>query len=274
MKIDGREISNQILESLKLRVEKLKTKNVTPCLYIILLSDDVSSKSYVNQKIIKAEELNIKITLDKESIHISTEKILQKISNLNKDSNVHGIIVQRPLPKILSEEKIKDAIIPSKDVDGFNSKSKFGVPVALAVLKLLEKAHPQDFNNWLKQQKICVIGKGITAGQPIIHSLEKLGIKSQIIDSKTINRNDILKTSDIIISAVGKANVFADNQIKKDVILIGVGLHREEDGKFHGDFNEEKIQNTASFYSPTPGGVGPVNIAMLFKNLVIATEQA
>lgn len=273
MKIDGKLIASDILKDLKQRVEKLKIKNVFPHLYIILLSSDASSASYIKQKMLRASDIGVKITLDRESPEMSTDKLLEKINILNNDNLVHGIIVQRPMPKTLDEEKIAKAIAPVKDVDGFNPNSKFGIPVALAVLKLLEIIHPKNFNDWIINQKICVIGKGLTAGKPIINSLQKLGIEPLIIDSKTNNRNEILKDCDIIISAVGRADVFASFEIKKGVILIGVGLHKETDGKFYGDFNEGEIQNTASFYSPTPGGVGPVNVAMLLKNLIKACEN-
>ncbi len=273
MKIDGREIANQILEDLKIRVAKLKTKNVFPHLYIILLSSDASSESYVKQKMLRAEEIGVKITLDRENPEISTKELLEKINNLNKDNLVHGIIVQRPLPQALTQEKIASAVLPEKDVDGFNPNSKFGVPVALAILKMLKTVHPENFNDWLHQQKICVIGKGITAGKPIVNLFKKLNIKNKIVDSKTNNRKEILKNSDIIISAVGKPDVFKSSEIKKGVILIGVGLHKEADEKFHVDFNQEEIQNIVSFYSPTPGGAGPVNVAMLLKNLVEASEN-
>lgn len=273
MKIDGRKIASEILEDLKNRVEKLKTRNIFPHLYIILLSDEASSESYVKQKILKANDIGVKITLDRTNPEISTDKLLEKIDILNNDNLVHGIIVQRPMPKTLDEEKIAKAIIPQKDVDGFNPNSKFFVPVSLAVLELLKTIHPKNFNDWLKSQKITVIGKGITAGKPIIKKLQELGIEPLIIDSKTSNKKEILKNSDIIISAVGKADVFTSFEIKNNAVLIGVGLHKETDGKFHGDFNQEEIQNTASFYSPTPGGVGPVNVAFLMKNLVEATEN-
>lgn len=274
MKIDGREIANHILKDLKNRVEKLKTRNIFPHLYIILLSDDASSESYIKQKMLRGQDIGVKITLDRENPEISTEKLLSKIEALNNDSFVHGIIVQRPMPKTLDEDKIANAIAPVKDVDGFNPNSKFGVPVALAVLKLLESIHPKKFNNdWLNKQKICIIGKGLTAGKPIINSLQKLGVQPLIIDSKTINRHEILSNADIIVSAVGKPDVFKNSEIKNGVILIGVGLHEEDDGKFHGDFNQEEIKDTASFYSPTPGGVGPVNVAMLLKNLIEAVEH-
>lgn len=272
MKIDGREISSQILDDLIKRVEELKKKNVIPHLYIILLSSDVSSESYVKQKMLKAEQIGAKITIDRDNFGINTEKLIEKIERLNNDNLVHGIIVQRPMPESLNEEKIQNAVIPIKDVDGFNPNSKFEIPVSQAVLKLLKTTHPENFNNWLKEQKITVLGKGLTAGGPIINSLLKLGIVPEVITSKTEGKDEILRKSNIVISAVGKENVVNKISLKQGVILIGVGLHKKEDGKFHGDFDEEEIQNKTSFYSPTPGGVGPVNVAMLLSNLIKATE--
>lgn len=273
MKIDGKQLASEIFKDLNERVKKLKAREIIPNLYIILLSDDISSLSYVRQKQLRGGEIGVKITLDRENPEISTEKLSEKIEKLNKDENIHGIIAQRPMSPQIKEEKIAAAIVPEKDVDGFNPNSKFGVPVALAVLKLLETAHPQNFNDWLKSQKTTVIGKGITAGKPIIKKLQKLGIEPLIVGSKTRNKKEILKNSDIIVSAVGKPNVFRSSEIKNGAILIGVGLHKETDGKFHGDYNEEEIKNIASFYTPTPGGVGPVNVAMLMKNLVEAAEN-
>ena len=273
MIINGREISSQILEDLKQRVEKLKEKNVIPHLYIILLSNDPSSQSYVKQKMLKGEQIGVRITIDKESFGESQNKLIEKIERLNNDKFVHGIIVQRPMPKTFDEEKIVKSISPLKDVDGFNSGSKFKAPIGQAVLKLLRTIHPDDFDHWLKQQKITVLGKGITAGTPIINTLITTGIKPEIITSNSENKEEILKKSDIVISAVGKPDVINSLDLKKDVILIGVGIHKEKDGKFHGDFNEEEIQNIASFYTPTPGGVGPVNVSFLLKNLVEACEN-
>jgi methylenetetrahydrofolate dehydrogenase (NADP+)/methenyltetrahydrofolate cyclohydrolase len=272
MKIDGREISSQILEDLKKRVEKLKEKNVIPHLYIILLSNDVSSESYVKQKMLKGEQIGVKITVDRQSFDINTQELIEKIEKLNNDNLVHGIIVQRPMPESLNEKEIQNAVIGVKDVDGFNPNSKFEVPVSSAILKILKTTHPDNFDNWLKEQRITVLGKGLTAGGPIINTLIKSGIVPEVITSKSEGREKILKKSDIVISAVGKPNVLDESNLKQGVILIGVGLHKEDDGKFHGDFNEEKVQNKTLFYSPTPGGVGPVNVAMLLSNLVKATE--
>lgn len=273
MIINGREISSKILEDLKQRVEKLKEKNVIPHLYIILLSNDPSSQSYVKQKMLKAEQIGVKITIEEESFEESQNKLLEKIERLNNDKFVHGIIVQRPMPETFDEKTIVKAISPLKDVDGFNSDSKFKAPIGQAVLKLLKSSHPDNFDQWLKQQKITVLGNGLTAGTPIINTLISADIKPEVVTSGTENKEEILKKSDIVISAVGKPDIINSFDLKKDVILIGVGIHKEKDGKFHGDFNEEKIQNIASFYTPTPGGVGPVNVSFLLKNLVEACEN-
>jgi methylenetetrahydrofolate dehydrogenase (NADP+)/methenyltetrahydrofolate cyclohydrolase len=274
MKVNGREIATKILEDLKIRVEKLKNQGLIPRLYIILLSNDPISASYVRQKLLRAEETGIKIVLDHQDPTVSTDKLTEIIKKLNYDNKVNGIIIQRPMPTQLVEDIIANAVTPKKDIDGFNNISEFEVPVTMAVLKILNNIHPDNFESWLSLQKITVVGNGLTAGKPILKSFRNLGIKPISIDSKTANKNALLKTSDIIISAVGKAEVIKASNLKKGVILIGVGLHKESDGKFHGDFNEEVIKDRASFYSPTPGGVGPVNVTCLLENLVMAAEKS
>jgi methylenetetrahydrofolate dehydrogenase (NADP+)/methenyltetrahydrofolate cyclohydrolase len=280
MKIDGREISQLILEDLKKQVEKLKLSSITPHLYILLLTDDPSAKSYVNQKSLKSQQIGTEITIETVNPKIETRDLLQKINKLNKDNSIHGIIVQRPVPSQIREEDISKAIAIEKDIDGFCPNSKFSIPVALAVFEILQNiknrissARNLTLKGWLKGQKITVIGNGLTAGGPIIRSFKNLGIEPLLITSKTENKKELLRNSDIIISAVGKANIVEDSMIKKGVILIGVGMHREKDGKFHGDYDERNIEDTASFYTPTPGGVGPLNVAMLLRNLVQAAGK-
>ena len=280
MKIDGKEISQLIFEELKEKVGKLKLLNITPRLYILLLTDDPSTKSYVNQKSLKSQLIGTEITVEKVNSKIKTRDLLQKINKLNKDSTIHGIIVQRPVPSQVNEKDISRAIAEEKDIDGFRPNSIFGIPVALAVFEILQniKNQTSNFENltlkeWLNGKKITVIGNGLTAGGPIIRSFNNLGLEPEVIISKTKNKKEILKNSDIIISAVGKANVVDNTMIKKGVILISVGMHKEKDGKFHGDYDEKNIENTASFYTPTPGGVGPLNVAMLLKNLVQAAGK-
>lgn len=287
MIIDGKEIANHILQGLKLQVARLREKNVIPHLVIILINNNPASVAYVNQKKIKGKSIGANIAVKHISKDISQSQLLKTIEQFNNDNNVHGIIVQRPLPKHIDEEIISQAIDPKKDVDGFHPNSYFQSPIAKAVLRVLNKiysssersesrssrfanAHSNNniFTEWLKSQQIVIIGKGATGGKPVTDMLKKMNITPSIIDSKTPNPKTITKKADIIISAVGKANIVKPEMIKKGVILIGVGLHKEEDGKLHGDYDEEKIKNIVSFYAPTPGGVGPVNVAMLLKNLI------
>lgn len=272
MKIDGKLIASEILEDLKKRVDVLKEKGIIPHLYVILLINDTATLSYIKQKKLKSEEISAKITIDEINPNITTDRLLEKIKELNKDKFVHGIIVQQPLPKNLDNEKIINAINIQKDIDGFNPGSKFKIPVGLAVLEILRKIHNKNFRNWLISQQITVLGKGLTAGGPIIKTLHEFGIKPNVISSKTENSEGILNNSDIVISAVGKESVVKRDNLKKGVILIGVGMHNES-GKLKGDYEESDIENTASYYTPTPGGVGPVNVSMLMKNLVEAAEN-
>lgn len=266
MKIDGKQIAEKIFEELKAKVKKLREKNIIPNLAIILVGNDPASKSYIRQKILTAEKIGIKTSLFQYPNSISTRSLLERLNDLNHLSNVHGIIVQQPLPPHINIEKITQAIDPKKDVDGFHLKSKFEPPIAAAILEILKETP-------LKSKKIVILGKGQTGGKLIIQALKKMQIEPTVIDSKTKNPETLTKNADIIISAVGKPQVIKSAMIKKGVVLISIGLHKGSDGRLHGDYNEEEIKDIASFYTPTPGGVGPVNVAMLMENLVDATEN-
>ena len=273
MKIDGKLIASEILSDLKARVDVLKDlRGITPHLYVILLINDASTLAYIKQKKLRSEEIGAKITIDDSTPNITTDELLEKIEELNNDKTISGIIVQRPLPKNLDEEKITNAVSIDKDVDGFNPNSKFKIPVGLAILEILKNIHKENFKEWLSVQRIAVIGKGLTAGGPIIKTFRKLGLNPQVISSQTENRKYILKNSNIVVSAVGKAGIVKSEDLKQGVILIGVGMHTEN-GKLKGDYNETEIESTAGFYTPTPGGVGPVNVASLMRNLVESAEN-
>jgi len=285
MVIDGKQTANEIFENLKSRIDKLKEQGIIPHLVIILINKDPASVVYVNQKKIKGKSIGANITLYQYPNSVTTKTLLDRFNDLNHLSNVHGIIAQRPLPQHLDSKQISLAIDPKKDVDGFHPNSKFRPPIALAVLRILKTIYATPsrwpnglleggFDKWLKSQKIVVIGKGETGGKPIIEMFEQMEIEPTVIDSKTRNKERIAKKADIIISAVGKPNVIESKMIKKGVVLIGIGIHRGKDGKLHGDYEEEKIKNIASFYTPTPGGVGPLNVAMLLENLVKAAVNS
>lgn len=215
---------------------------------------------------------------------------MTRIGELNNDKDVHGILIQRPVPSQIDEEKLTASVAPKKDIDGFHPESDFTLPLPLAVVKILEEIFKtlnekrkvqnnnseifhKEFQKWIKKQKIAVLGKGMTGGGPISKYLIKLGLDVSLVDSKTPDPETVTKKADIIVSAVGKPKIIRPENIKKGVILIGAGIFRGENGKLQGDYDEEEISDTASFYTPTPGGVGPVNVAMLMDNLIKAVKN-
>jgi methylenetetrahydrofolate dehydrogenase (NADP+) / methenyltetrahydrofolate cyclohydrolase len=296
VRIDGREIADKLYNEFSARVEELRKKNIIPHLVVILVGESPASVAYVTLKQQKGEAIGAKVTLIKYPTDVTTDELMLKINELNGDPSVHGILIQRPLPEHIDIEKLELLTNPEKDIDGFHPDSPFTLPLPLAVVKILEEVFEETqgtketkdkktsgssvstgssrtFNEWLKSQKIVVLGKGPTGGGPIIKLLDKLGVHPEIIDSKTENPHELMKKADIIISSVGRENVIKPENIKKGVVLIGVGILRGEDKKLKGDYDEKLIKDIAGYYTPTPGGVGPVNVAMLLDNLLTATER-
>ncbi len=278
MIIDGRAISSEILEDLKKRVARLKQKSITPILAVILIGDAKASAIYVRQKELKAHEIGVEPKIFRFDENVSNLEIETLVKKLDKDPKIHGIILQRPAPPQIKVAEIEEFISPVKEVDGFGINSIYPVPVAAAVMKMIENAYGNlkidvPFIDWLKNQKVVVIGKGETGGKTIIQLLRKNGIEPLVVDSKTENPNAEIKKSDVVISAVGKQGIITKMNLKQGTILIGVGIYSDENGKTKGDYDATEIENIASFYSPTPGGVGPVNVSMLMENVVEACES-
>lgn len=295
MKIDGKAIAETMLSGLAGQVSELKKLGVTPTMAVILVGNDPASLSYIKQKQNAAEKIGAKLIVKTLDSGLRTQELKTIIEDFNTDPSIHGIIIQRPLPK---ETKIDTAILngvgPRKDVDGFVPGSPYTVPVAGAVLTILKhiisqppNTNPQiplreasdhdeadkQFEKWLMSKTIVVIGRGETAGSPIADLLLKKGCNVTVVHSQTKTPDKITKTADIIISCVGKENVVRRENMKKDAVLLSVGIWRDDKGKLHGDYNEEGITDIARFYTPTPGGVGPVNVACLMQNLVLAAQK-
>ncbi len=278
MKLDGKAISQDLLEKLKQRVEILKKKKIIPTMAIILMGDNEASKIYVRQKVAKAEEIGAKVKVFPVTNETTIKDLEKLVKKLDKNPKIHGVIIQRPAAPGIDADSLTELISGAKEIDGFGKHSKYPVPVAEASFLLIKNAFEQTktkgtFSAWLKTKKIAVIGKGETAGKPIIDLLKKHKLQPQIIDSKTENKEKLLKEADIIITAVGKT-ILSTKQFKKGAILIGVGIYTDDTGKLRGDYNNSDVENVASFYSPTPGGVGPVNVACLMENLVKAAENS
>lgn len=281
MKIDGRAMARKIYVKLKKDVEVLHAKGIQPQLVVILVGNDAGSKAYIRQKINRGTEIGVLVILKRFPRHTSEKTLLAFVEKQNADPSVHGIIIQRPLPIQISSERLKSAVVPEKDVDGFHPESTFEPPLALAIMHILQEIYTKQngshldssipFKQWLSNKTIAFVGRGEAGGRPVISHVEKLGIPYSIVHSQTAHPRDILQTADIIISAVGKKAIITSTMLKKGVILIGIGLHKGEDGKLHGDYEEEEIKDIASYYTPTPGGVGPLNVAMLLSNLIQST---
>lgn len=274
MEINGRELQTELIKNLKLEIENLKKSGVEPCIGIVTLGPEDSWEAYVSQKIKLAEKLGIKARF----INLrpkTTEEVIEVVEELNADSTIDGLIVQRPFPIEIDTEKVIKTVSKAKDIDGFLEDSVYEVPAWLAVKYILTHIAVllkfPDLPSMLSNQSILVVGKGGTAGMPVIEGLRKLGFDIEIIDSKTEHREELFKNADLIISAVGRKNVVPVEILKEKSILIGVGIHGE-DGKLIGDFDQEKAKEKDLIYTPTPGGVGPVNLAFLFKNLILASK--
>lgn len=285
MRIDGKAIAEKILTDLKPQVLGLKNKGITPTLAVILVSDDPASLSYIKQKQNAAEEIGAKMILKELPATTTTDVMHSIIQQFNNNASVHGIIIQRPLPENSPIDKaVLNEVKPEKDVDGFVPTTKFSVPVAAAVLTILEEIFhnlqstndelkTMNFDHWIKTQCSAVLGRGETAGKPISETLGEHGCMTSVIHSQTPDPSSITKKMTIVVSCVGRERVVTREMLVPGTILISVGLWRDKEAKLHGDYEEDEIKDVASFYTPTPGGVGPVNVASLMKNLILAAQN-
>lgn len=272
MEISGNALANQIRPLIRDEVTKLVENGIRPHMAIITLGDEEDWQTYVNQKLKWGEKLGIRVSLITLT-NADTDTVIKKIRELNQDEHTHGIIVQRPFPRKINKEAIIKAVDPLKDIDGFRPDSPFDVPVWLAVKNILESVS-RDFEDslrtFLQGKDIVVIGKGETAGRPIINGLADYGARVITLDSKSEKPHDAIHQADIVISCVGKPTV-APSDMHEGQVLIGVGIRREN-GKLTGDFSDTAAVSHNTYYSPTPGGVGPLNLTFLFQNLVQAAH--
>lgn len=271
MKVSGKEVAEAISEKLQKKVQELGIK---PCLAIILAGSNPASRIYVNNKIKAAEKIGVK-TKFFEFSEDQFEKVVKTIEELNADNSVHGIIIQYPTYESWNFDDLFLRVDPKKDVDGFGNDSPFKPATALAVWEmltafaLLEKfSRTEDF---LKDKNIVVLGRGKTAGAPTKALLESRGFKVEVITRDTENPDEIIRESDIVISATGQKNIVNGSNVRTGSYVIGVGVGREiVEGaqKTFGDINEEEISQIAKLYCPTIGGIGPLTIVSLLENVV------
>jgi methylenetetrahydrofolate dehydrogenase (NADP+)/methenyltetrahydrofolate cyclohydrolase len=266
--IDGRKIKEDILSEVKESVAKL---SFAPVFCDILVGDDVVSASYVRIKEKNALNVGIKFRTAEFPETVTTEELIYEIENLNKVPHMCGIIVQLPLPSHIDRQRVLDAIDPSLDVDClgslassnfYNDTGELGYPTALACLKILD-----SLNMDLTDKKIVMLGQGVLVGLPVSHLIRSRGLNLLTINNQTENIKEILKDADVIISGIGKGKFITREMIKKDVIIIDAGTS-EESGSIVGDVDMNSVMDVASYMTPSPGGVGPVTVAMLLSNVL------
>ncbi|HDK9481591.1 TPA: bifunctional methylenetetrahydrofolate dehydrogenase/methenyltetrahydrofolate cyclohydrolase FolD [Staphylococcus aureus] len=275
--LDGKQIAKDYRQGLQDQVEALKEKGFTPKLSVILVGNDGASQSYVRSKKKAAE----KIGMISEIVHLeetaTEEEVLNELNRLNNDDSVSGILVQVPLPKQVSEQKILEAINPEKDVDGFHpinigklyiDEQTFVPCTPLGIMEILKHA---DID--LEGKNAVVIGRSHIVGQPVSKLLLQNNASVTILHSRSKDMASYLKDADVIVSAVGKPGLVTKDVVKEGAVIIDVGNTPDENGKLKGDVDYDAVKEIAGAITPVPGGVGPLTITMVLNNTLLAEKM-
>ena len=276
-KIDGIEVSNSVKEILKTAVENLKSNGIEPCLATILVGDNPASAVYVRNKHKASDSIGIKTKDHKLPSETTQDDLNNIIDDLNRNNEVHGILVQLPLPNHLDEFATTSRISPLKDVDGLTPQNVGLLSIGKSILRpctpsgIMEMFYYYKIN--LEGKKAVLINRSNLIGKPLYHLLLQNNATVITCHSKTTNLNELCQNADIIITAVGDRTKFklTSDMIKQDAIVIDVAIFRHE-GKLVGDSDYDDIIQKASWATPVPGGVGPMTVAMLLKNTVTAAS--
>ncbi|HGZ9150393.1 TPA: bifunctional methylenetetrahydrofolate dehydrogenase/methenyltetrahydrofolate cyclohydrolase FolD [Staphylococcus aureus] len=275
--LDGKQLAKDYRQGLQDQVEALKEKGFTPKLSVILVGNDGASQSYVRSKKKAAE----KIGMISEIVHLeetaTEEEVLNELNRLNNDDSVSGILVQVPLPKQVSEQKILEAINPEKDVDGFHpinigklyiDEQTFVPCTPLGIMEILKHA---DID--LEGKNAVVIGRSHIVGQPVSKLLLQKNASVTILHSRSKDMASYLKDADVIVSAVGKPGLVTKDVVKEGAVIIDVGNTPDENGKLKGDVDYDAVKEIAGAITPVPGGVGPLTITMVLNNTLLAEKM-
>lgn len=275
--ISGKEVAADIRGQLREEVAGLKEKGILPGLAVILVGEDPASQSYVKGKARGCEEIGIYSEVILKDASITQEELLEEIDRLNKDDKIHGILVQLPLPKHISEKAVIDRIAPEKDVDGFTPVNVGNLVIGgecylpctpHGIIELIKRS-----GRSIAGKHAVVIGRSNIVGKPVSLLLLQENATVTIAHSRTANLAEVARQADILVVAVGRAKMVGADYVKPGAVVIDVGVNRGEDGKLVGDVDFEAVKEVASFLTPVPGGVGPMTITMLLKNTVEAAKR-
>jgi methylenetetrahydrofolate dehydrogenase (NADP+) / methenyltetrahydrofolate cyclohydrolase len=274
--LDGKSLAARIRTDVKRKVSELVQRGMRPGLAVILAGDDPASAVYVRNKVRACEETGVRSTLIELSATVSEVELLERVRSLNEDRDVHGILVQLPLPKQVNAARVLEAVAPAKDVDGFH-EANLGALLAGAprlvpctpagVMRLLEHAAIP-----LAGRRAVVIGRSNIVGKPLALLLLQKDATVTICHSKSRDLERVSAEAEILIAAVGRPKLVVPAMVKPGACVIDVGVNRLSDGRLAGDVDFEAVKNIAGWITPVPGGVGPMTIAMLLENCLKAVS--
>lgn len=275
--ISGKEVAQAKRNEMKSEAAALKEKGVTPGLVVLLVGENPASLSYVKGKVKACEEIGIYSELKRYPESITEDELLNEIERYNNEPNIDGILVQLPLPKHISEHKVIETISPEKDVDGFH-------PINVGRMVTGQEAYlsctPYGVVEMVKYKDIPIAGKHVVivgrsniVGKPAALLFLRENATVSICHSRTPNLSEITRQADILVVAVGRANLISAQDVKDGAVVIDVGMNRNEAGKLVGDVNFDAVKEKASYITPVPGGVGPMTITMLLANTLQSAHR-
>ncbi|AVX44453.1 bifunctional methylenetetrahydrofolate dehydrogenase/methenyltetrahydrofolate cyclohydrolase FolD [Campylobacter concisus] len=274
--LDGKAVSLKVKESVKVRADELKKFGVEPTLAVVLVGEDKASQTYVRAKEKACNEYGIKSVAHRLSENTTQNELLALINVLNLDDSIHGILVQLPLPKHIDTNVVLAAIDPRKDVDGFHAVN---VGKLVSGLDGFVPCTPLGVMEILKEYGIdvaglnaVVIGRSNIVGKPMANLLLNASATVTVTHSKTKNLKEICKNADLIVAAIGRPFFLKADMVKDGAVVVDVGINRLDDGRLVGDVDFEEVAPKCSYITPVPGGVGPMTIAMLLNNTILAAQ--
>ena len=275
--IDGKELAANMQAELKVKVDKLKEAGSVPGLAVILVGEDPASQIYVRNKARQATAIGLNSSVVRLPETVSEKELLELIEQYNQSEQWHGILVQLPLPKHISEEKVLLAIDPEKDVDGFHPMNMgrlwAGNPLMIPSTPAGIMEMFREYNVELSGKRAVVIGRSNIVGKPMAQLLMMADATVTIAHSRTKNLRELTKEADILVVAIGRDRMIKADDVKDGAVVIDVGMNRDEDGKLHGDVDFDEVKEVASLITPVPGGVGPMTITMLMEQTVRAATR-
>lgn len=276
--INGTELAKSVRQEVAVRAAALTAQGTQPCLAVILVGENPASQVYVRNKVKACEESGLRSILEHHPASLGEADLLARIDALNTDPDVHGILVQLPLPKHIDSHKVIEAIAAEKDVDGFHISNAgllmTGQPLfrpctPYGVMKMLENQGVA-----LRGAEAVVVGASNIVGKPQAMLLLQAGATVTICNSKTVDLAAHTRRADVLVVAVGRANMITGDMIKPGAVVIDVGMNRLDNGKLAGDVDFASAVEVAGAITPVPGGVGPMTIAMLLVNTMEAAERS